>query len=80
MADSWTIVDGDRDSVTLSIVVGSTTNALEVSIEQLKPIANQADALTKLRAIATNYRNAVIARTTRPAAVQSAIGYTEGFV
>lgn len=77
-ADSWTITNGDRDTIEVAIVIADMPYVHRVAISQIAS-GTQAGALTKLRALLVAYRDAVLARKAIPAAVANAIGYTEDF-
>lgn len=76
MADSWTITGGDRDTVQLTIVVGATTSLITVKISDVDK-TSQATMAASLRAVATAYKAAVVAKQTAPALLTANIGYTE---
>lgn len=76
MADSWTISGGDRDTVQLTVVVGSTSNVLSVAIKDIDK-TSQSTMAASLRAAATAYKNALIAKQTMPALLTQNIGYSE---
>jgi len=76
MADSWTITGGDRDTVQISIVVGANTYTTNVAIRDIDKTSPNTMAAS-LRAIATAYKAAVVARTTMPTLLAANIGYTE---
>lgn len=78
MADQWTIVDADSDTITVSVEIAGATHQWVLSHTDVDMTSAQ-DLLHSVRDFATAQREALTVARTAPVVAAEAVGYTEVF-
>jgi hypothetical protein len=78
MADQWTIVEADNDTVTVSVAISDVEYRWTLAYSDVD-ITSEQDLLNSLRDFATAQREALVLSQTAPVVVSSVVGHIEEF-